>query len=66
LGDPDSPLQESFTDPQRLEAPQYTRPATFQGHDIPEILLSGHHENIATWREEMSIVRTKKNRPDLL
>jgi tRNA (guanine37-N1)-methyltransferase len=49
-----------------LEAPQYTRPAEFRGWKIPEILLSGDHAEIAAWRREQSILRTKQNRPDLL
>ena len=49
-----------------LEYPQYTRPETFMGRTVPEILLSGHHENIRKWRQEKSIEITKKKRPDLL
>lgn len=49
-----------------LEYPQYTRPETFIGRIVPEILLSGHHENIRKWRQEKSIEITKKKRPDLL
>jgi len=70
LGDETSPDQESFAggenDPLLLEAPQYTRPAAFEGMPVPEILLSGHHEKIAAWRQEMARARTRKNRPDLL
>lgn len=49
-----------------LEYPQYTRPEVFRGLRVPEILLSGHHANIRSWRREQSILKTKKNRPELL
>ena len=49
-----------------LEAPQYTRPAEFRGWKIPEVLLSGNHAEIAKWRKERALKRTKQNRPDLL
>ena len=49
-----------------LEYPQYTRPEVFEGVKVPEILLSGHHENIDKWRKEQSIHITKNKRPDLL
>ena len=49
-----------------LEAPQYTRPAKFRGWKIPEVLLSGNHAEIAKWRKEQALKRTKQNRPDLL
>jgi tRNA (guanine37-N1)-methyltransferase len=49
-----------------LEYPQYTRPEVFRGLAVPEILLSGHHANIQSWRREQSILKTKKNRPELL
>ncbi len=49
-----------------LEYPQYTRPADFRGLEIPEVLLSGDHEKIASWRKEQSLARTKNRRPDLL
>src|SRR5213082_3110109 len=49
-----------------LEGPQYTRPAEFRGWKIPEVLLSGNHAEIAKWRIEEAIKRTKQNRPDLL
>jgi tRNA (guanine37-N1)-methyltransferase len=49
-----------------LEGPQYTRPAEFRGWKVPEVLLSGNHAEIAKWREEQAIKRTKQNRPDLL
>lgn len=56
---------ESFSDG-LLEYPQYTRPETFHGKKVPEILLSGHHENVAKWQREESIKRTLRLRPDLL
>lgn len=49
-----------------VEYPQYTRPASFREHAVPEILFSGHHANIARWRREQSIRRTARRRPDLL
>ena len=49
-----------------LEYPQYTRPASFRGLDVPEILLNGHHANIAKWRHEQAMDKTRKMRPCLL
>ena len=49
-----------------LEYPQYTRPEVFMGKKVPDILLSGHHANVEEWRREQSIIRTLKNRPELL
>ena len=49
-----------------LEYPQYTRPAEYRGMTIPEVLLSGHHAEIAKWRRRQSILRTARRRPDLL
>ena len=49
-----------------LEYPQYTRPAVWEGREVPEVLLSGHHANIAAWRREQSLLRTLKHRPDML
>ncbi len=49
-----------------LEYPQYTRPAVWEGREVPAVLLSGHHENIAKWRREQSLLRTLQHRPDLL
>ncbi len=48
-----------------LEAPQYTRPAEFRGWKVPDVLLSGHHAEIAAWRKEQALKRTRENRPDL-
>ena len=49
-----------------LEYPQYSRPEEWHGKKVPEVLLSGHHANIAKWRREQSILRTAQRRPDLL
>ena len=49
-----------------LEYPQYTRPQNFEGMEVPEILLSGHHENIRKWRLKESLRKTLHQRPDLL
>ena len=57
--------EESFSNG-LLEYPQYTRPETFKGMKVPEVLLSGHHENIEKWRKEKSLEMTKKKRPDIL
>ncbi|MDR0350442.1 MAG: tRNA (guanosine(37)-N1)-methyltransferase TrmD [Coriobacteriales bacterium] len=65
LGDEQSPLDESFT-AGLLEYPQYTRPASYRGMEVPEILLSGNHQLIAQWRRKQSIIRTAQTRPDLL
>lgn len=65
LGDDASPLDESFSDPSMLEAPAYTRPVDFRGMLVPDVLLSGHHGNIARWKHEQALARTRANRPDL-
>ena len=65
LGDEQSAADDSFSIGS-LEAPQYTRPAEFRGWKVPEILLSGNHAEIAKWRKEQALKRTKQNRPDLL
>ena len=49
-----------------LEYPQYTRPEIWHEKAVPDVLLSGHHENIATWRKKMALLCTKRKRPDLL
>ena len=59
-----SPQEESHSS-HMLEYPQYTRPPNFRGWSVPEILLSGHHENIARWRRKESLRRTRQRRPDL-
>lgn len=65
LGHEQSAADDSFSS-EFLEAPQYTRPAEFRGWKVPEVLLSGNHGEIARWRREQSLKRTRKNRPDLL
>ncbi|HTY26312.1 MAG TPA: tRNA (guanosine(37)-N1)-methyltransferase TrmD [Desulfomonilaceae bacterium] len=49
-----------------LEYPQYTRPRLFEGMEVPEVLLEGHHEKIRRWRKKMALARTRAKRPDLL
>jgi tRNA (guanine37-N1)-methyltransferase len=68
LGNSDSAEQDSFTAAQegRLECPWYTRPPVYRDRDIPEVLLSGHHAKIDTWRREQSLLQTSRRRPDLL
>ena len=61
----DSIKEETFSN-NLLEYPQYTRPEVFRGKKVPEVLLSGHHENIKKWREEKSLEITKLKRPDIL
>lgn len=65
LNNNDSAEIETFHD-NLLEYPQYTRPEEFMGMRVPDILLSGHHANIAKWRREQSLIRTLERRPDLL
>ena len=65
LGDEQSAADDSFS-VDLLEAPQYTRPAEFRGWKVPDVLLSGNHAEIASWRKEQALKRTKQNRPDLL
>ena len=65
LGDPAATERDSHADG-LLEHPHYTRPAEFRGHAVPEMLLSGHHAEIARWRRRESLRRTLERRPDLL
>ena len=65
LGDEQSAADDSFS-ADLLEGPQYTRPAEFRDWKIPDVLLSGNHAEIAKWRKEQALKRTKQNRPDLL
>ncbi len=65
LGDAASCVEESFSDG-LLEYPQYTRPREFKGFNVPEVLLSGNHEEIRKWRRFESLKRTFERRPDLL
>lgn len=64
LNDETSALFDSFQD-ELLAPPVYTRPASWEGMDVPDVLLSGHEKNIDEWRLEQSIARTKQRRPDL-
>ncbi|WP_129717116.1 tRNA (guanosine(37)-N1)-methyltransferase TrmD [Pedobacter sp. SYP-B3415] len=65
LSDETSALSDSFQD-DLLDAPVYTRPADWNGHKVPDILLSGHQAKIDEWRHEQAIERTRQRRPDLL
>ncbi len=65
LGGEQSAIEESFVQG-LLDCPQYTRPELYQGEKVPEILLSGHHENIRRWRLQQALGRTWQRRPDLL
>lgn len=65
LEKPEATINESFTE-NLLEGPQYTRPEEFEKLKVPKVLLSGNHGQIAKWRQEKSLAKTKKNRPDLL
>ncbi len=64
LGNADSLDEESFSG-DLLEYPQYTRPEEFEGDRVPDVLLSGHHKNIAEWRTAQAEARTRERRPDL-
>jgi len=65
LGSDRSAMEDSFSD-SLLEYPQYTRPANFRGHEVPEVLLSGNHQAISLWRRREALKRTWMRRPDLL
>jgi tRNA (guanine37-N1)-methyltransferase len=65
MGNAESLVEESHEDG-LLEYPVYTKPASWQGHDVPPVLLSGDHGRIATWRREQAMARTAERRPDLL
>lgn len=65
LGDAGSAATDSFYEP-ILEYPQYTKPAEYNGWKVPDVLLSGHHANIARWRRKEALRRTMAYRPDLL
>jgi tRNA (guanine37-N1)-methyltransferase len=65
LGSEDSAQEDSFSTG-LLEHPQYTRPRSFEGADVPDVLLSGNHGAVKEWRRQASLVRTMLNRPDLL
>jgi tRNA (guanine37-N1)-methyltransferase len=65
LGDPDGAVTDSHAGG-LLEHPHYTRPQDFRGWEVPEVLLSGDHAKIAAWRRQQSLLRTARQRPDML
>ena len=65
IGDATSALSDSFQD-ELLDAPSYTRPAVFDGMEVPSVLMSGDHQAVSEWRETERLVKTRKRRPDLL
>ncbi len=66
LGDPNSALEDSFGDDGLLDCPHYTRPDSYQGQDVPAVLMSGDHKAIARWRRQQALQKTRDRRPDLL
>jgi tRNA (guanine37-N1)-methyltransferase len=68
IGNPESLVEEShgIENAGLLEGPVYTKPATWRGLGVPDVLLSGHHEKIVAWRREQASARTQQRRPDLL
>jgi tRNA (guanine37-N1)-methyltransferase len=67
LGDEESSVHDSFSSGNRLlEYPQYTRPREYRGLEVPEVLISGHHQEVDRWRQEQSYERTQRRRSDLL
>ena len=65
VGNPESLVEESHEDG-LLEYPSYTKPASWRGFDVPDVLLSGHHGRVAEWRRAQQVARTRERRPDLL
>jgi tRNA (guanine37-N1)-methyltransferase len=65
LGDPGAPFEDSYAEG-LLEYPHYTRPPVYREHAVPDVLLSGHHAEIAHWRQQQALRRTWERRPDLL
>ena len=65
LGEENSLTYDSFND-NLLSFPQYTRPAVFRGMEVPQVLMSGNHEEIAAWRRRQQVEKTKQRRPDIL
>ena len=65
VGNPESLVEESHEDG-LLEYPLYTKPASWRGYDVPDVLLSGHHGKVAQWRHDQQVQRTRERRPDLL
>lgn len=66
LGDETSHKYESFAESGLLEYPQYTRPREYRGMEVPEVLVNGNHQEIARWRQEQALKRTRERRADLL
>jgi tRNA (guanine37-N1)-methyltransferase len=66
VGNPESLVEESHGRDGLLEYPVYTKPPSWRGRDVPQVLLSGHHANIARWRRDQALRRTARHRPDLL
>ncbi len=66
LGNVDSAIHESFTEPELLDCPQYTRPAEFRGWRVPDVLMGGNHKEIRQWRAQAAKAKTVRLRPDLL
>ncbi|MFD2772518.1 hypothetical protein ACFS33_19685 [Cellulomonas phragmiteti] len=64
MGNPESLVEESHGAAGLLEYPVYTKPPSWQGHDVPDVLLSGHHARIARWRRDQALRRTAVRRPD--
>jgi tRNA (guanine37-N1)-methyltransferase len=65
LGNEDSTVHESFSQPDLLDCPQYTRPAEFRGWKVPDVLIGGNHAEIRKWRQTAAREKTKRFRPDL-
>jgi tRNA (guanine37-N1)-methyltransferase len=65
LGDERSPVEESFGESGILDHPHYTRPVVVRGHEVPAVLRGGNHAEIARWRREQAMLRTRERRPDL-
>lgn len=66
LGSDESAEDESFSGSGLLEYPQYTRPASFRGMEVPQVLLNGNHAEIEKWRHQQALLTTARNRPDVL
>jgi tRNA (guanine37-N1)-methyltransferase len=65
IGKEESHRSDSFTEPNALDHPHYTRPPTFRGMDVPEVLRSGDHREIERWRRDAALEKRRRNRPDL-
>jgi tRNA (guanine37-N1)-methyltransferase len=65
IGKEESHRRDSFAEPELLDHPQYTRPPEFRGMAVPEVLLSGNHDEIERWRQKAAREKTRRNRPDL-